>query len=156
MACALGFALGSWNLISFWLDPLDDSLTGMFILYVPMFVSWAVVPYVVARRTGRISDAVTAGTILACSTFVTFWIMNIIRVNIFLDVLREWSGWQSVVARYRASGYDSFRVFTNVDYLEDAPLKIAVPTAIGAMLAAIGGLAGRHRHRQGTGTAGMP
>ena len=155
MGCALGFALGSWNLIAFWLDPLDDSITGMFIVYVPMFVSWAAVPYVVARRTGRLADAIEAGAVLASSTFVMFWVMNIIRVNIFLDVLREWPGWQTVVARYRESGFESFRVFTNYDYLKDAPLKIAVPTAMGTVLAALAGFAGRRRHRQDVGDEGM-
>jgi hypothetical protein len=28
---------------------------------------------------------------------------------------------------YRESGFESFRVFTNYEYLKDAPLKIAVP-----------------------------
>ena len=148
MGCALGFALGSWNIVSFWLDPLDDSLTGMFIVYAPMFISWAAVPYMVARRTGRLADAIKAGTVLAASTFVMFWVMNIIRVNIFLDVLREWPGWQMVVARYRESGFESFRAFTNYDYLKDAPLKIAVPTVIGALLGTLGGLTGRRHHRQ--------
>jgi hypothetical protein len=74
--------------------------------------------------------------------------MNIIRVNLFIDTLREWPGWQQTVgARYRESGFESFQVFTNYEYLKDAPLKMAVPTAIGAVLASIGGLAGRLSHR---------
>ena len=141
--CALGLALGSWNLIAFWLNPLDDSVAGMLIVYAPMFISWGVAGFVAARRTGRLTDAVKAGTVFAFSTFAIFWIANIVRVNLFLDVLREWPGWQqTVVARYRESGFESFRTFTNYEYLKDAPLKIAVPTAIGAMLASIGGLAG--------------
>ena len=80
---------------------------------------------------------------VAFATFATFWIANIVRVNLFLDVLREWPGWQqTVVARYHESGFESFRTFTNYEYLKDAPLKIAVPTAIGATLASMGGLAG--------------
>ena len=141
--CALGLVLGSLNFIAFWLNPLDDSVAGMLIVYAPMFISWGVAGFVAARRTGRLTDAVTAGTVFAFSTFATFWIANIVRVNLFLDVLREWPGWQqTVVPRYRESGFESFRTFTNYEYLKDAPLKIAVPTAIGAMLASIGGLAG--------------
>jgi hypothetical protein len=140
---ALGLALGSWNFISFWLNPLDDSVAGMLILYVPMFASWGVAGFVAARRTRRLSDAVKAGAVFAFSTFAIFWIANIARVNVFLDVLRDWPDWQqTVVARYRQSGFESFRAFTNYDYLKDAPLKLAVPTAIGAALASIGGLAG--------------
>jgi hypothetical protein len=140
--CALGLALGSWNFISFWLNPLNDSVSGMLILYTPMFVSWGVAGFVAVRRTGRLTDAVKAGAVFAFSTFAIFWIANIARVNVFLDVLREWPGWQTVVTRYRQSGFESFRAFINYDYLKDAPLKLAVPTAIGAVLASLGGLAG--------------
>jgi len=140
---ALGLALGSWNFISFWLNPLNDSVAGMLILYVPMFASWGMAGFVAARRTGRLTDAGKAGAVFAFSTFAIFWIANIARVNVFLDVLRDWPDWQqTVVARYRQSGFESFRAFTNYDYLKDAPLKLAVPTAIGAALASIGGLAG--------------
>ena len=146
--CALGLVLGAWNLIAFWLNPLDDSVAGMLIVYAPMFVGWSIGGFVAARRTGRLTDAVKAGTVFAFATFATFWIANIVRVNLFLDVLREWPGWQqTVVARYRESGFESFRAFTNYEYLKDAPLKIAVPTAIGAMLASIGGLAGMFGRR---------
>jgi hypothetical protein len=98
---ALGLALGAWNFISFWLNPLNDSVSGMLILYVPMFVSWGVAGFVAVRRTGRLTDAVKAGAVFAFSTFVIFWIANIARVNVFLDVLREWPSWQTVVTRYR-------------------------------------------------------
>ena len=142
MGCALGAALGAWNLIAFWLNPLDDSVAGMLVLYAPMFISWGLAGFVAGRRSRRLSDAVKAGTVFAFSTFAVFWIANIVRVNLFLDVLREWPGWQqTVVARYRESGFESFRTFANYEYLKDAPLKLAVPTAIGAVLASIGGVA---------------
>jgi hypothetical protein len=148
VGCAVGLALGSWNLIAFWLNPFDDSVGGMLSVYGPMFVSWSVVGFLVARRTGRLADAVKAGTVFAFATFALFWIANIVRVNLFLDVLQEWPGWQeTVVARYRESGFESFRAFTNYEYLIDAPLKLAVPTVIGALLASIGGLAGRLGHQ---------
>ena len=148
VGCAMGLVLGSWNLIAFWLNPLDDSVAGMLIVYGPMFISWSVAGFLAARRSGRLTDAAKAGTVVAFATFAIFWIANIVRVNLFLDVLREWPGWQqTVVARYRESGFESFRSFTNYEYLMDAPLKIAVPTVIGALLASIGGLAGILGHR---------
>jgi hypothetical protein len=143
VGCAMGLVLGSWNLIAFWLNPLDDGVAGMLIVYGPMFISWSVAGFMAARRTGRLTEAAKAGTVLAFATFAIFWVANIVRVNLFLDMLREWPGWQqAVVARYRESGFESFRAFTNYQYLVDAPLKIAVPTVIGALLASIGGLAG--------------
>jgi hypothetical protein len=142
----LGLALGLWNLVAFWLNPLDDGIAGMLIVYAPMLISWTAAGFVAARRRGRLTDAVTAGTVFAFATFAIFWIANIVRVNLFLDLLREWPGWQpTVVARYRASGFESFRTFTNYEYLTDAPLKIAVPTVVGAAVALIGGLAGVRR-----------
>ena len=131
------------NLIAFWLNPLDDGVAGMLIELRADVHQLGCRGFRRDERTGRLTDAVKAATVFAFSTFATFWIANIVRVNLFLDVLREWPGWQqTVVARYRESGLDSFRTFTNYEYLKDAPLKITVPTAIGAMLASIGGLAG--------------
>ena len=52
---ALGFALGSWNFISFSLNPLDDAVAGMLILYVPMFASWGVAGFLDARLNWRAS-----------------------------------------------------------------------------------------------------
>lgn len=141
MGGALGVAVGTWNFLAFWMDPLDDSVAAMLLIYVPMFICWAVAGFIAARRTGRLTDAITAGAVCAFSTFVVFWVANIIRVNAFLDTLHEWPGWQqTVVARYRTSGFESFRVFTNYDYLKDAPLKIATATVIGATLGASGGM----------------
>jgi hypothetical protein len=143
IGAALGLVMGTWNFVSFWMDPLNDSLVGMLVTYVPMFICWAVVGFVAARRTGRLADAAKAGAACAFSTFVVFWIANIIRVNVFLDVLREWPDWQTVRARYYDSGIESFRWFVNYDYLKDAPLKLATPTAIGATLAVIAGMAAK-------------
>jgi hypothetical protein len=153
VGCATGLVLGSWNLLAFWLNPLDDSVASMLIMYGPMFLSWTLAGFVAARRTGRLRGAVRAGTVFAFATFVVFWLANIVRVNVFLDSLREWPGWQqTVVLRYRNSGFESFRAFTNYEYLLDAPLKIAVPTVIGALLASFGGIAGLRKAR----TIGAP
>jgi hypothetical protein len=69
VGCALGLALGSWNVIAFWLNPLDDSVASMLIVYAPMFISWGVAGFVAVRRYGRLTDAVKAGTVFAFSTF---------------------------------------------------------------------------------------
>lgn len=143
IGATLGFVMGAWSFVSFWMDPLNDSLVSMLATYVPMFICWAVVGFAAERRTGRLADAAKAGAACAFSTFVVFWIANLIRVNVFLDVLREWPGWQTVLARYHDSGMESFRGFVNCDYLKDAPLKVATGTAIGAMLGAIGGAAAK-------------
>ena len=139
VGCALGFALGSWNFTSFWLNPrrrhAHRVCADVRQLGCGRFRRGA--PHRAADRCGQ------SGRVFAFSTFAIFWIANIARVNFSLDVLRDWPDWQqTVVARYRQSGFKSFQAFTNYDYLKDAPLKLNVPTAIGAMLASIGGLAG--------------
>jgi hypothetical protein len=140
VGAALGLVLGTWNLVSFWLNPLDDSVGGMLVVYGPMFVAWLLVGVVAARSGAGLGGAVKAGAVTGFATFAVFWLANVIRVNLFLDLLRDWPGWETVVARYRVSGFESFRAFTNYEYLLDAPLKLSVPTVLGATLALIGGL----------------
>jgi hypothetical protein len=137
---ALGLVLGLWNLVSFWLDPMDDSVGGMLIVYTPMFVAWGLTGFMAARRGAGLGGAAMAGAVIGFATFAVFWAVNIVRVNLFLDWLRDWPGWQTVVARFNVSGFESFRAFTNYEYLMDAPLKLSVPTALAATLALLGGL----------------
>jgi hypothetical protein len=59
--------------------------------------------------------------------------------------LSGFSSHRRIISRYllimstrsRASEFESFRAFTNCEYLKDAPPKMAVPTAMGAMFASI-------------------
>jgi hypothetical protein len=45
-----------------------------------------------------------------------------------------------MVLRYRESGFDSLRVFVNLDYLKGAPFKLGVSCVIGAIMGSIGGM----------------
>ena len=156
---ALGFACGAWNFLSFWLDPLDDSIAGMLLIYLPMFTIWAVAGFVAARRRGRLVDAVGAGAVIAFATFLVFWILNFVRVHVFLDTLYTSPDWQTtVVARYHVSGFETFRGYVIYEYLMDAPLKLAAPTVIGVVLASVGGVAGLFgwRRRLAAGKHGSP
>jgi hypothetical protein len=48
-----------------------------------------------------------------------------------------------MMERFRASGFDSVRVFVNIEYLKGAPFKIGVASVIGAVMGLVGGTIGR-------------
>jgi hypothetical protein len=48
-----------------------------------------------------------------------------------------------MMGRFQASGFDSLRTFVNVNYLKGAPFKIAVASAIGALMGGVGGFVAR-------------
>lgn len=68
----MGLALGLANLIAFWVNPLDDSLAIMLIIYAPMFIGWCVAGFVAGRRTGHVTEAMKVDTLLAFATFNEF------------------------------------------------------------------------------------
>jgi hypothetical protein len=140
----LGLIFGIVNLVFTWVAPLsDDSVPALLRFYGPMFLSWGLVAFRSARRSGRLSTGVTSGLVVAFGTFSVFYCMNLIRVNLFLDDLTGRADWQNMVQRFRASGYDSLRLFVNVTSVQGAPLKIGVASAIGAVMGLIGGAIGQ-------------
>ena len=123
------------------LDPLaDDGPAALLMFYGAMFAAWGIAGFLVARRSGRFIDAVKMGTTVAFVTFTVFWLFNLFRVNLFLDIVRARDDWQNLLIRYRASGFENFRTYVNYEYLTGAPLKILVPSMIGAVVGSIGGL----------------
>jgi hypothetical protein len=146
----VGSGFGAVDLFLTWLDPVQDESPGALLLfYGPMFMSWAVAAFVVARRAGRVSSGVVGGMVVAFATSVMFVMVNLVRVNLFLDQLVNRADWQNMMMRFRASG-EALRLFVNVDYLRGAPFKIAVGIAIGALMGAAGSsvwwLVHRRRH----------
>jgi hypothetical protein len=140
----LGTMFGIWNLAATWLDPLtDDTPMALLAFYGPMFALWAFSGFSVARRTGSLIEAIKAGAIVAFVTFTVFYIANLARVNLFLDVIRSRTDWHNIMLRFQDSGSDSFRVFVNLDYVRGAPLKIGVASVIGATTGLLGGFAAR-------------
>jgi hypothetical protein len=73
-------------------------------------------------------------------TFSVFSCANVLRVNLFLDVLRDREDWARMVALFPSSGFQSFRAFVNYEYAVGAPLKLATATMIGAVTGLAGGL----------------
>jgi len=150
----VGLVFGCLNVIFTWLYPLDDDTPGSLLrFYGPMFFVWALASFRAARRSGRLLSGVTTGTAVAFATFCVFDVLVLLRVNLFLNELTGRADWQNIVRRFRASDFDSLRLFVNLDYVKGAPLKIGVASTIGAVMGAIGGSLGRLRHGRTVATA---
>lgn len=144
----VGVVFGAANLVHTWLYPVeDDTVLAVLRFYGPMFFLWSLASFCAVRRTGLWVSGVTAGALVAFSTFAVFEVFVLTRVNLFLDELTSRPDWQDMMMRFRRSDSDSLRLFVNLDYLKGAPFKLAVACAIGAAMGIIGGSIGWLWHR---------
>ena len=123
----------------------DDTIAALLRFYGPMFFLWAFASFRAERRNRQWLSGVATGLVVAFATFCMFDVLNLVRVNLFLYDLTGRDDWQSMMARFRASEFDSVRAFVTMDYIKDAPLKIGTASVIGALMGGIGGLLGRLR-----------
>ena len=141
---ALGLLFGAIDLLMTAVAPLsDDSIPALLAFYGPMFAAWALLSFRAVRRTGRLSTAVATGFLVAFGTFCAFYLMNMVRVNLFLPELTGRADWQNMMQRFRDSGAASLRPFVNTVYLTGAPLKIGAASVIGVAMGLIGGTLSR-------------
>ena len=154
----IGVAFGAWDLYQTWATPLsDDSVPALLRFYGPMFTAWAVTGFLVHRNHGSLMRGVLAGGAVALVTFAVFHCAILLRINLFLDVLRSRDDWGRLVGAFPNSGFRSFRAFVNYDYAVGAPFKLAVATAIGAVSGLAGWLVGSiagPRSSRGSGASG--
>jgi hypothetical protein len=108
-----------------------------------MFAVWALAGFLASRRGARILDAIRAGATVAFMTFVVFVAARLIVVNLTLEDTSQRLDWLNLVARFRASGFESLRAYANYEYVAGAPFKILVASAIGGVMGLAGGLCGR-------------
>jgi hypothetical protein len=81
----LGVAFGTVDLLLTWVQLLsDDSILALLRFYGPMFFAWAFASFGAVRRRGRLSTGVRAGLVVAFGTFCSFYLLNLLRVNLFL------------------------------------------------------------------------
>jgi hypothetical protein len=105
-----------------------------------MVFAWGVVGFLDHRSRGSLIHAVASGAVVALVTFAVFYCAILLRINLFLEVLRSREDWTRLVTLFPSSGFQSFRAFANYDYAVGAPLKLAVATMIGAVTGLAGGL----------------
>lgn len=149
----VGLVFGCVNLIVTWVEPLADDTPGALLrFYGPMFLVWTLASFRAARRSGRALSGVTTGLIIAFGTFVVFDLLILLRINLFLNELTGRADWRNMMMRFSVSGFDSLRLFVNLDYIKGAPFKLGVSCAIGLMMGAIGGFFGQLTHRRLTAT----
>ena len=150
----VGLVFGSVNLVMTWTNPVaEDTVAAVFRFYGPMFFIWATVAFRAARRSKRLRSGVAAGLIVAFATFVAFDVLILLRVNLFLNALTARPDWQSMMARFRTSDFDSLRLFVNLDYLKGIPLKLTAALVVGAIMGLVGGFLGHMTHRRLLATA---
>jgi hypothetical protein len=141
LGLAVGLIFGSANLVMTWLSPLaQDTSAGLLQFYGLMWMVWGLASFGAARRTGRLLSGIITGLTVAFATFVTYDLLILVRVNLFLQELTGRADWQNMMMRWLDSDIESLRVFVNVDYLTGAPLKLGVSCAIGAVMGTIGGI----------------
>jgi hypothetical protein len=150
----VGLIFGAVNLVFSWLFPMeDDTIPALLRFYGPMFFVWALASFRASRRDERLLSGVLTGFVVAFGTFCVFDLVNLLRVNLFLYELTGRADWRSMMARFRASGFDDLRIFVTLDYIKDAPLKIGAASIIGALMGTIGGSLGRLRSWLGDASA---
>ena len=118
----LGTMFGAVNVMFSWLFPLsDDTLIGALLrFYGPMFFVWGFASFRAARRDRRLLSGLLTGAAVAFATFCVFDVLNIVRVNLFLDELTARADWQSMMARFRASEFSNLRAFVTLKLLRCA------------------------------------
>jgi hypothetical protein len=84
---------------------------------------------------------VKAGAVLGVVTLATFHIAGIVRVNLFLDVIRQRHDWQNLVARFNASGFESLRTYANYEYVRGTPVVVMLGAIAGSISGAVAGAA---------------
>jgi hypothetical protein len=139
----IGLVFGAANLVFTRLAPLKDDTPGVLLVaWGPMFFLWAVASFRAARRHGKLWSGVNTGLIVAFATICVFVVLNFVRFQVFLYDLTDRADWQGMMARFRASGYNSLRRFVTLESIEMAPLMIGIGSVIGAVMGVVGGLLG--------------
>ena len=107
---------------------------------VVLFV-WSTVGFGAARRTQRLADGVKAGLLVGLVMMAVFDVAAILRVNLFLDLIRYREDWQNLIGRFGRSDFHSLRVYANYEYLRNTPGVVGIGAAAGALAGLLGGTA---------------
>ena len=146
----LGTGIGVWILVDTAMAPLaEDTPLLVGSMFGGMLVLFAVQGFAARRRGGREVDAVQAGAIAGTMTMAIFCLFGIVRVNVFLDVIRDRSDWEGLIAGFAGSGFQSLRTYANYIYMQNLTLLPMIGAVAGAVSGAIGGLFAAIERRPG-------
>ena len=137
----LGTLFGGWILVSTVVAPLaEDTPAIVGTLFGVVFLALAVPGFAARRRGGHFVDALEAGAIAGTITFALFLLLGILRVNLFLDVIRNRSDWANLVADYARSDFQSLRGYADYVYAKQIVVFPVVGVVAGAISGSLGGL----------------
>lgn len=137
----LGTLLGVWILLNTAVAPLAED-TGLAVgaMFGLVFLALAVPGFAARRRGGRFSDALEAGATAGAITFALFLLLGILRVNLFLDTIRDRSDWQNLVTDYARSDFQTLRAYANYVYARQIVVFPVLGVVAGAISGSLGGL----------------
>jgi hypothetical protein len=134
-AIGIGVALNGWVLVDTARRPLaGDSGYEMLIGFAGVAVVAVAVSVRDAKHLG-FSRAVWAGVSFGVVFGAIAYAGALVRVNVFLDQIRDRDDWVNLVARYQSSTFTSFRAYANYEYAFSAPFLLV----FGALFGAAGG-----------------
>jgi hypothetical protein len=137
----LGTLLGGWMLVSTVIAPLaDDTPAIIATMFGVVFLALAVPGFDARRRGGHFVDALEAGAIAGTVAFALFLLIGILRVNLFLDIIRDRSDWEHLVADYARSDFQSLRGYANFVYAKQIVVLPVIGVVAGAISGSLGGL----------------
>jgi len=138
---AIGAGLGVWILVDTAVAPLaEDTPLAVGSMFAGLLVLFAVPGFTARRRGGRARDSMQAGAIAGALAMALFCLLGIVRVNVFLDVIRDRSDWEGLIADFAGSGFGSLRAYANYVYMKDLILMPMIWASAGAASGALGGL----------------
>ena len=136
----IGLAAGSLQLLDTAIAPLrEDTPSVMLVIVGALMLLWIVTSAVAERSSGRFRDAVVAGVLVGAATMAVLHVSAIVRVNVFLEQIRDRGDWVNLLSRFQASGYESLRVYANYEYLRQSPLLLALGAIVGGLCGSVGG-----------------
>jgi hypothetical protein len=137
----LGAVLGVWILLSTAIAPLaEDTGVGVGAMFGIVFLALTVPGFAARQRGGRFADALEAGAVAGATAFALVLLLGILRVNLFLDTIRNRTDWQNLVADYAHSDFSSLRAYANYVYAKQIVVIPVVGVVAGAISGSLGGV----------------
>jgi hypothetical protein len=136
----IGAAAGALQLLSTALDPLaDDSGGVMLAIVATLLLLWMLASLGATTSSQRLRDVVISGIVIGAATMAVAYVSSIVRVNLFLDQIRDRADWVNLMARFRASDFHSLRAYANYEYLGSLPALLTLGAVAGGCCGALAG-----------------
>ncbi len=137
---SIGLVASALMLLDTAIEPLaDDSAGGTLTIVFALMLLWVATSAAAGRPSRRFKDALIAGLLVGIATMAVIQLAAIVRVNVFLDQIRNRQDWVGLVSRFNASGAESFREYANAEYLRGTPFLLALGALTGGLCGILAG-----------------